>query len=230
MACAYVSMILAVSLTGNSAPAGVSPIGIVSHADRAHVGVGSASPGTTLYDGDRLTTDLDGELGVRSGRVALQLEQETSLTLSSVAPGEKGVAVDLASGTLIFSTAGASAVVVRANGAMIRAADDAPMITHVRVVSPKELRVFAQRGALDFSYHDEQELITEGACYRVLLSTGDDVPPNPGAAGAQGKNVGLSSAHKAFVFIAIGAGAGAAAAVDKSHHPHPHPHESPERP
>ena len=223
----YVSMILAVSLTNNSASA-VSSIGIVSHADRAHVGVGSASVGTTLYEGDRLATDFDGELGVRSGSVVLQLEQETSLTLASVAPGEKGVAVDLGSGTVVFSTAGDSAVVVRANGALIRAADDAPMIAHVRVVGPNELRIFAQRGALDFSYRDEQELITEGACYRVLLNTSEESPANPSGAGPQGKNVAF--AHKAFVFIAIGVGAAAAAAVQKSHHPHPHPHESPERP
>ena len=223
----YVSMILAVSLTNNSTSV-MNSIGIVSHADHAHVGVGSASVGTTLYEGDRLATDFDGELGVRSGSVVLQLEQETSLTLDSVAPGEKGVAVDLGSGTVVFSTTGASAVVVRTNGAIIRAADDAPMIAHVRVVGPNELRIFAQRGALDFSYREEQALITEGACYRVLLNTSGEDPVNPGAAGTQTKSVGL--AHKAFVFIAIGVGATAAAAVEKSHHPHPHPHESPERP
>jgi hypothetical protein len=145
-----------------------------------------------------------------------------------VAPGEKGVAVDLTSGAVVYSTAAASVVVVRANGAIIRAADDAPMIAHVRVVGPKELRIFAQRGALDFSYREEQELITEGACYRVLLNTVEEDAANPGTSGPQGKTVGL--AHKAFVFIAIGVGAAAAAAVEKSHHPHPHPHESPERP
>lgn len=224
---AYVSMILTISLASNSASA-VNSIGIVSHADRAHLGAGSASAGTTLYEGDRLTTDFDGELALRSGSVALQLEQETSLTLGNLAPGEKGVAADLISGTLVFSTAGASSVVVRANGATIRTADDAPMIAHVRVVGPNELRIFAQRGALDFSYREEQEQITEGACYRVLLNAGEEDPANSGAAGAHGKNFAL--AHKAFVFIAIGIGASAAAAVEKSHHPHPHPHESPERP
>jgi hypothetical protein len=226
MARGYVSIMLAISLTTTSSP-GVTPVGVISHADRAHVGVGTASAGTTLYEGDRLTTETGGEVWVRSGSVALQLQQQTSLTLASVATGEKGIDVDLGSGTVIFSTDGGSAVVVRANGATIRAADDTPMIAHVRVVGPKELRIFAQRGALDFSYRDQQEIIAEGACYRVLLNTPNDDPGGSEGGGAPQGKTGVS--HKLFILIAIAAGA-AAAAVNKSHHPHPHPHESPERP
>lgn len=225
----YVSLVLSIYLASHSAPAGFSPVGIVSHADRAHVGEGSASAGTTLYEGDRLTTEAGGELAVRSGVVALQLEQETSVTLGNVAPGEQGVALDLGLGTVVFSSAGASAVVVWANGAVIRKDDDAPTIAHVRIVGPKELRIFAQRGALDFSYRGDRELITEGACYRVLLDVGeDDDPGNSGTGGSQARKIGL--AQRPFLFISIAAGAAAAAAVARSHHPHPHPHESPHRP
>ena len=227
MAHAYVSILLAFALTGNSSPG--NPIGMVSHAEGAHVGVGSASVGTTLYDGDHLTTETEGEMGVRSSAVTLQLGQETSVTLRDVAPGERGMALDLASGTLTFASAGASGVVVRADGAVVRTGDDAPTMAHVRVVGPKELRIFAQRGSLEFSYRDEGEVILEGGCYRVLLEGDDD--DNSGsspAGGAQGKKIG--SAHRYFVFISIAAGAAAAASVAKSHHPHPHPHESPDRP
>jgi len=229
MARAYVSMILALSLTGNSAAGAVVPVGMVIHADRAHVGDGSASAGTTLYEGDQLRTETAGELGVRSSAAALQLEQETGVTLGKLAPGEKGISAELAWGTLVFSASGASAVVVRANGALIRVSDDGPTIAHVRVVGPKELRVFAQRGGVEFLYRDESEVIPEGACYRVLLDVdADDNPANSGRGGAQAQKIGL--AHRSFVFISIAAGAAAAATLTKSHHPHPHPHESPDRP
>jgi hypothetical protein len=229
MARVDVSMLLSLLLASHSAGGGVSPIGMVIHADRAHVGVGSASPGTTLYEGDHLTTDAEGELAIRNRAVTLQLEQETNLTLGGVAPGEKGIAADLETGTVVFSSAASSAVVVRADGAVIRTGDDVPTIARVRVVSPKELRIFAQRGALDFSYRDASETITEGACYRVLLDVdeGDD-RANPGTSGAPAKKVG--GAHRACVFISIAVGAAVAAGVARSHLAHPHPDESPERP
>jgi hypothetical protein len=223
----YVSMILAISLAITSSP-GVTPVGVVSHGDRAHLGVGTASAGTTLYEGDRLSTDAGGELGVRSGPVALQLAQQTSLTLGSVAPGEKGIVADLDSGTLILSADSGSAVVVRANGATIRAADETPIIAHVRVVAPKELRIFAQRGTLEFAYREQRDLITEGACYRVLLDLNEEETGDSDKAGTPERKVG--AAHRSFIFVSIAAGAAAATAVEHSHHGHPHPHESPERP
>jgi hypothetical protein len=36
-------------------------------------------------------------------------------------------------------------------------------------VNRRELRIYAQRGALELSYHDETKGIPEGAAYRVLL-------------------------------------------------------------
>jgi hypothetical protein len=223
----YVSMILAISLAITSSP-GVTPVGVISHGDRAHVGMGTASAGTTLYEGDRLSTDAGGELGVRSGPVALQLAQQTTLTLRSVAPGEKGIVADLDSGTLILSADSGSAVVVRANGATIRAADETPIIAHVRVVAPKELRIFVQRGALEFAYREQRDLITEGACYRVFLDLNEEETGDSDKAGTPERKVG--AAHRSFIFVSIAAGAAAAAAVEHSHHGHPHPHESPERP
>jgi hypothetical protein len=228
MAHVYVSMVLALTLTGYFSPGG-EPVGMVIHADRAHVGEGAASVGTTLFDGDHLTTEEEGELGVRSSAVTLQLEQETSVTLGSVAPGEKGMALDLASGTLVFASAGASAVVVRADGAVIRKGDDAPTMAHVRVVGPKELRIFAQRGRLEFAYRDEREVILEGACYQVLLDADEgDNSSDSGSRGGRGKKVGL--AHRSFIFVSIAVGSGAVASVARSHRHHPHPHESPDRP
>ena len=223
---AYVSMILSFLLTSNSGAAGLTPVGMVTRADKAHVGTASASVGTTLYEGDQITTEGGGELGIRSSTVALQLGEDTSVTLGNMAPGEKGMALELGSGSLAFSSTGGSAMVVQADGAVIRTGDDAPTIGHVRVVGLKELRIFAQQGALEFSYGERKELIQQGACYRVLLDAEDNTSGNSGSTGTQGKKTG----QKVFLFVSIAVGAGVAAAMKKSHHPHPHPHESPDQP
>jgi hypothetical protein len=79
------------------------------------------------------------------------------------------IVAELASGTLIFSAARPRNLVVMADDALIRPSPNASTIAHIRVVTRKELRIYAQRGALEFSYHGENEVIAEGAAYRVLL-------------------------------------------------------------
>src|SRR5258708_39857882 len=73
------------------------------------------------------------------------------------------------SGHVVFSGAGTGNMEVVVNGALIRPTATAPTTAQIRVVNPKELRIYAQRGALKFSYHGESAVIAEGAAYRVLL-------------------------------------------------------------
>ena len=198
-----VSLILALSLTSNTPVPGMSPIGVVLHANNAYVGETEASVGTTLFEGDRLTTDADGELGIRSGAMLLQVDAQTNVTLTALGTDHTGTGVELASGTLVFSAARGAAVEIRANGTITRPTAGGPTIAHVRVVGPKELRIFARRGAVEFSYGDEREVIAEGSCYRVILDPDDG--RTPGAA-----KTPAAQAHRAFLLIAIGVGAAAA--------------------
>src|SRR5260370_11915055 len=78
---------------------------------------------------------------------------------------------------LFFSVGNPPAVAVPANNAWIRPASSAPTVAHIRIVNPKELRISAQRGSLQFSYEGESALIPEGVAYRVLLDP-DDHPPS----------------------------------------------------
>jgi hypothetical protein len=223
--CGLLALDVALSLAVTSAPANVNAIGVVTHAEWAHVGEGSASPGATIYIGDRLSTEEDGEIGVASGALRLQLESQSEVKLASMDGAAKGAALELLAGTLIFSTAQAVATEVRVDGAIIRPAGDGGTIAHVRVVGPKELRILARRGDLEFSYRGESERITEGACYRVLLDPDEADSVADSDASVKGAKTGHSL--RPYAFIAIGAGAAAAALA--AHH-HPHPHESPHRP
>jgi hypothetical protein len=224
-----ISTILGVSLVGNSAPT-VSSLGIITDATSAHVSEGSASAGTTVYEGDRLITDKTGGLGIKSKGMALRLEAETSVTLERAA-NSQGIWVELATGTIVFSSTQASAVEVHADGAVIRPLADTPTIAHIRVAGPEELRIYARRGALEFSYGGEREEISEAGCYRVLLDQEVDTRPNEadtGGTDASPPKRKPFQAHRPFVMIVIAVGAAVAAGL--RHHPHPHPHESPEEP
>lgn len=208
------------SLGADTSQARDAAFGVVSHADRAHIGEAPASSGTTVYDGDRLSTEADGVLRLNAGTTALQLAPQTSLTVRLTASGQS-TQVELAAGTLVFSVANPSAVAVHANNAWIRPASNAPTVAHIRIVNRKELRISAQRGSLQFSYEGESALIPEGVAYRVLLDPEDDLA----SASASGQpNKKSRTARRAFLLILIGAAAGIGIPILI------HAFESPDRP
>ena len=163
-------MVAAASLlAGGPAPADIRPLGIVTHAERAHVGGVAVSTGSTIYEGDRLSTEVAGTLRIASPSLTLQLNAQSMLIVRRPAGTEGGLVAEVASGTVIFAAARTGKIVVVADDALIRPTTNVPTVAHIRVVNRKELRIYAQRGALEFSYHGENETIAEGTAYRVLL-------------------------------------------------------------
>lgn len=191
---------LALLLANGAAPADIGVIGVVTQASRAHIENGSASVGSTLYDGDRVSTEAGGQLGIRGSGTLLRLGAETNVTLHRDA-GHKSTLVELASGAVVFSTLSASAFEIRADGALIRPAADQPTVADVTVLSSKSLMVVARRGILEFSYGGQVETIPEGASYRVVLD------PEEHSAADHGTSQGDQPPLKApkFLFIAVAA-------------------------
>jgi hypothetical protein len=200
---------IAVSLAADPSSARVNAVGFVSHADRAYIGEALASPGSSVYDGDRLYTEADGSLRLTVGTAALHLAPQTSLTVRLADPGQD-TEVELDAGSLVFSSAKPPAIAVRANAAWIRCAATFPVAAQISIVNAKELRILARRGALQFAYKGESSLIPEGVAYRVLLDPDDD-PANASASGPTGQKPG--NPGKPFLLIAIVAAAAAAAAA-----------------
>ena len=188
---------------------------MVTHAERAHVGEAGASAGSTIFDGDQLSTEAGGSLRITGPSLRLQLDAQSILTLRRPADAEDGMEADLASGTLVFSAARNGGIKVVANEASIQPADNAATVAHIRVVNPKELRIYAQRGALEFSYHGESELIAEGATYRVLLDPSEkELAAFSDSEEAKKKIV---KPHIKFLLLAIAIAAGVAIPVLMSH-------------
>ncbi len=223
--------LVAASLLVGQSPAKVVPLGMVTHAERAHVGEAAASVGSTIYDGDRLSTEAGGVLRVNSPSLILQLDAQSILILRHPASTASSVEADLACGTLVFSAARSDRGSVVADDALIRPAANAATLAHIRVANPKELRIYAQRGALEFSYHGESEVIAEGSAYRVLL---DPSEKETAALESEPASKKLAKPHYKFLFIVISIAAGVAIPIllhdlespDRPGPPH-HPHKKP---
>jgi len=165
-------------LTVNSPSGKLEVVGVVVQANHASLGTQEAAEGTTIYDGDRLSTDAEGTLRVMIGEAMVDLRKQSSATVRE-ASGSAGreFAVELESGAATLSVTAANAGEIVACGAHIRPVSQVRGVVRVQVVGPRELLVYAQRGAAVVAYRGEAETIPEGKAYRVLLNDADDAGP-----------------------------------------------------
>jgi hypothetical protein len=169
---------LAVSLTGNASLADPLMLGIVTQAKDANLSTGPVSPGTTVYDGDRVSTDANGALTIRGIAAMFYLAHQSRMILRGMPDSPRSTQAQLSAGTLVFSQSRIAALEVLVDGARIRAAADKPTVGQVTVVGPKTLVISARQSSLLFSYRDDSEVIQEGQSYRVLLDPTDDDSTN----------------------------------------------------
>jgi hypothetical protein len=187
----------------NAAP---SAYGSVTMAQHAYVGTAAAFVGTTVFGGDRLSTENDGAVQVRVGAARLLLANASAAQLNDL--GELPSAT-LLSGTAVFSTANANAFVLHAMTAEIRAETDAPTVAQVSIVNAKELLVVSRRGTVMVSVGVQTQLIPADSAYRVLLPPDTASAPEPGqgprGAGAGGqRRPPIFTGHSNFVKVAVG--------------------------
>ena len=187
-------------LTGVPVNGNLEAVGVVVEANHATLGSQAATEGTTIYDGDRLTTDAEGTLRLRVGDAVVDLQNRGSAVLRESGLGAAGeFAVELTAGVVTLSVSAARAGEIVACGARVRPGSQVRGVVRVEIVGPRELLVYAQRGPAQISYRDDTETIAEGKAYRVLLNpteegAGQDLSPK-----APGKR------KKALLLIALGA-------------------------
>lgn len=191
------ALLTSASIAWSSFSASPTVLGGVLQANLAHLDTASVSAGATVYDGDRFSTDRGGWLLLRGEAVMLELGEESNAVTRSRSNGAaQGVETELTTGTLVFTTAHATALEVIAEGARVQPASDGRTVAQVSVAGPKELRIYARRGPLRLSYKWQTETIAEGAAYRVILDPPDD---------NRNKTKRAGRANKAFELIVIGA-------------------------
>jgi hypothetical protein len=168
------------------------------------MGAGATSVGTTVFAGDRLSTEQSGSVQVRAGMARLLLSGASSATF---AQEEATPAATLTLGSATFSTANSKAFVLHVASAMIRPNTDEPTIGHVTVLSAKELVVKSTKGSLSVAVDDDVRVIPEGAAYRIVLNSADSAAPAQGPRGAGTKGYGgspIRAAKSRFIWYAIG--------------------------
>jgi hypothetical protein len=201
---AQASLAILLSLTLLTSPLFAAPsaaLGTVVFANRARVGDAGTSVGTTVFSGDRLSTDNVGTVQVRIGAARLLL---SSSSIAALAQEETGPSATLSTGTATFSTANSKAFALHVAAAVVRPNTDQPTIGKVTVLGPKELIVKSVRGSLQIAVEEDVREIPEGAAYRVVLDA--NAPPPQGPRGAGTKNMGgppIKGAKSNFIWYAI---------------------------
>jgi len=56
-----------------------APLGVITQSSGGHLNAAATSTGTTIYNGDRLSTEANGVLGARSGSVQLLLSGDSAI-------------------------------------------------------------------------------------------------------------------------------------------------------
>lgn len=209
-------------VTGSGKP---EALGIVMQAERAMLGSVVAAEGTTIYNGDSVSTAEEGTLTLRIGQAVVQLREKSSVTLRGTAEREvKEFEAELVSGAAVLSVAPGTTGEIESSAASVRPISDTRGVVQVERIGAYELIVFAQRGAAQISYHGESETVPEGKSYRVLL--------NPEDGSAPGDTGTRKAGHwrKPLLITAIGAGSAAGIALGMENRGKHKGMESPDRP
>jgi hypothetical protein len=202
----FLAVVLSISLAayavspGRAAP---SPIGILTQANHAHVDEAVAFPGISVFEGEHLSTEAEGRLGVRVGHSTLTLGGNTDVALIRI---DSGVHVDMSAGSLHFSGAENEVMEVHVAEALLRPESNQPTQALVTILAPKVLQITARHGGLNFTYRQEFQNLPEGETYRIYL----DAPAEPQSAAGTGTQK-AGNARKVAYYI-VGAGLGGVAA------------------
>lgn len=200
---AVVCALLCILVADHCAATDSAIIGVATESFKGYVGTAVLSPGSTIYRGDRLSTEADGRVWLRSKGTQIYLNGRSAITVQGAAGAP---AVHLLDGAISFSTTAATGMEVVALGSELRPASDAPANADVYIAGPKSLHVFIRRGALRFSYGGDSEILPEGSRVTVLLD-----PPDAQEPRGAGSSKPWPKGHRPFVILLWAGGAAAVA-------------------
>lgn len=199
------SLAMAGFLTLSSLPARPSVLGVVLAAKHVHLNTTAVTAGATVYDGDRFSTETGGMLRLRSGAAGLEVAEESVISVQNPPNGAQGIEVNLHKGTIVFWSDRIASLNIVTQEASIRPVADNRTVAQISVTGPKELRVYARRGALQFSYRGETETLAEGKSYRVILDSPNNSPKEePIPSGKLSKGFKIVIIGEAAAVVALG--------------------------
>lgn len=200
---------LCVSVCAYGVPlyAGGKPLGILTVAYGAHLNASDAFAGLSVFDGEHLSTDSNGKIGVRVGASVITLVERSGATLQRT--GE-GAHVDLDAGSVYLWSAESNPLEVHVEGALLRPHGVHQVQAQIAMFAPKVIQITTQQGSLEFFYHAEFRVLPEGQTYRIYLESEDD-PRGATDASDDAQKMKMPMATKVAYFIVSGLGVGLAA-------------------
>jgi ferric-dicitrate binding protein FerR (iron transport regulator) len=187
--------------------AGGKALGILTLAYGAHLNASDAFAGLSIFDGERISTDPNGKIGVRIGGSMITLMEQSAATLQRSGDGAH---VDLDAGSMYVWSAESNPLEVHVEGALLRPHGGHQVQAQVLTFAPKIVQITTRQGSVDFSYGKEFRVLPEGQTYRIYLESEDD-PRSAPEPGADTRKPGMSTGAKVAYFILAGAGTGLAA-------------------
>jgi hypothetical protein len=144
--------------------------GVVIQANRAQIGGASLSSGASVFSGDLLVTDEEGQVQIQAGRAKVVLQPNSSLRLFRSA-GQ--TVVELERGIINYATSGTGEeLVIFALDVRLVPLRTAPATGQVTIVSRCEVRATSQTSTLDVTSGKETKTVEETKTYSVRSDFG----------------------------------------------------------
>ena len=157
-----------------------SSLGVVAGADKANVAQVAAVDGTSVYEGDIVSTQPTGAIRLRLGQSQLVLAGTTTIMLHKT---DAGVYATLLRGSVRFSLVPGSPLEVHAldsHSLVVRTKGDAAAIGQLSLVSPTVFEVGSSKGDLAVSIEGTDHVVAESTAYRVSTDDGNGNSIVPG--------------------------------------------------
>ena len=167
-----------------------APLGVVTQSSLGHLNNAIASVGSTIYNGDRLSTETGGTLGVRSGSVQLALPENSAIFVGQEGPTFTAA---LQQGSVAFTVE--SGGVLRLTAADVRVRPQSSALTVGQMTLENCAVVITSRvQALEVTAGKETKIVEAGQSYRVSLDAGCGKHPSKGP---------IPTAHSRFFLIPL---------------------------
>jgi hypothetical protein len=165
-----------------------APLGIVTSAERAAIGHVAATDGTSIYDGDTMTTAPTGALRLQFGGSQMVLTGSTVVSLSKT---DAGVVATVLSGAVRFSSVPSSPLEVRTlKAVVVRSKGDQAAVGQLSVTGPTSFQIGSTKGDLDVAVNGVEHVVEASTAYNVSLDGdnggSDRRKGSPAAAGSSG--------------------------------------------
>ena len=201
LVCFFLGVLLGDACLGEGSPV----VGVVTMSVGGHAGSAVLSAGSTIFQGEYLSTEMTGRFQLQTWAARLYVDGGSAVTVQGAADA---LSIELRRGTVVVSCAKASAIKVTALNAEIRPAGDAPTVAQVSIAGSKALHIFVRRGELKFSYGAESEVIAEGSSITVVLDPLGEQGPK--GAGASWPGIGQGHHRRLLILLWVGGSAAAA--------------------